>query len=173
MSPLLLLLAACLGAASATDSSVYPLIFNPLEVSHWKCLGATLYTNTAAATSYTYDVDVCFMAALALKLSFPWWYQYFSGSSLLPQLRELGVPLVDQLPELEERVSGEAGEYAEEATGDYAEYYDTLPAPSLQDRATSWFSELSKAVTKRGPSAAPPARHPGGQRHPRHQAPRY
>ena len=172
MSPLVLLLAASLGGASATDSSVYPLIFNPFEVSHWKCLGATLYTNTVAASSYTYDVDVCFMAALALKLSFPWWYQYFSGSSLLPQLRELGVPLVDELPQLEERVSGAAGGFAEEAAGDYAEYYDTLPAPSLQERATTWLSELSKAVTRRGP-AAPPAGLSGGQRRPRHQAPRY
>ena len=77
-APLLLLV--FLGAAAASDSSVFPLLFNPLEVSHWKCLGFTAYENTAASASYTYEVDVCFMAALALKLTFPWWYQHFTGT---------------------------------------------------------------------------------------------
>ena len=78
-APILLLLGG-LGSAAASDSSVFPLLFNPLEVSHWKCLGYTVYENTAASASYTYEVDVCFMAALALKLTFPWWYQHFTGT---------------------------------------------------------------------------------------------
>ena len=39
------------------------------------------YQNTDKAALYTYEVDVCFMAALAAKLSFPWIYEYFTGNN--------------------------------------------------------------------------------------------
>ena len=78
LAPVALLLAT-LGAVSAS-SSVYPLLFNPYDVSHWKCFGYTAYENTQAAANYTYEVDLCFMAALGLKLSFPWLYQYYTGT---------------------------------------------------------------------------------------------
>ena len=67
-----------------SNSEVFPLVFNPFDVSHFKCLGYTLFENTVASSAYTYEVDVCFLAALATKLAFPWIYQYFTGESLFP-----------------------------------------------------------------------------------------
>ena len=76
-------LSSCLAVdtTSGRDSKVVPLLFNPLDVTHWKCIGTTLYENTAKSALYTYEVDVCFMAALGLKLSFPWIYEYYTGNS--------------------------------------------------------------------------------------------
>merc|ERR1712038_1448253 len=50
------------------DSNVYPLFLNPFDVTHWKCLGYTVYENT-------------FMAALAAKIGFPWIYEYITGNN--------------------------------------------------------------------------------------------
>ena len=124
-----------------SDSEVFPLVFNPFDVSHFKCVGYTLYENTAASTDYTYEVDVCFMAALATKLAFPWLYQYFTGQALFPQLRELGIPLLDGGPSAD--VRGEVQQMP-----DYQDYYQDYQTPSIQERASSWFSELGKAVHK-------------------------
>merc|ERR1711913_246949 len=63
------------------DSNVYPLFLNPFDVTHWKCLGYTVYENTVKSALYTYDVDVCFMAALAAKIGFPWIYESFSDKA--------------------------------------------------------------------------------------------
>ena len=52
-----------------SNSEVFPLVFNPFDVSHFKCLGYTLFENTVASSAYTYEVDVCFLAALATKLA--------------------------------------------------------------------------------------------------------
>merc|ERR1712107_451226 len=112
VSSLLLLcgLARAFSMDESTDrsnSEVFPLVFNPFDVSHFKCLGYTLFENTVASSAYTYEVDVCFLAALATKLAFPWIYQYFTGESLFPQLRELGIPLLDSARSAD--VRGEAG----------------------------------------------------------------
>ena len=39
------------------------------------------YENTEKSALYTYEVDVCFMAVLGAKLSFPWIYEYYTGNS--------------------------------------------------------------------------------------------
>ena len=39
------------------------------------------YENTVKSALYTYDVDVCFMAALAAKIGFPWIYEYITGNN--------------------------------------------------------------------------------------------
>ena len=39
------------------------------------------YENTEKSALYTYDVDVCFMAALAAKIGFPWIYEYVTGNN--------------------------------------------------------------------------------------------
>ena len=39
------------------------------------------YENTAKSSLYTYEVDLCFMGALAAKLGFPWIYEYITGNS--------------------------------------------------------------------------------------------
>ena len=139
-----------------SDSEVFPLVFNPFDVSHFKCVGYTLYENTAASTDYTYEVDVCFMAALATKLAFPWLYQYFTGQSLFPQLRELGIPLLDGGASAD--VRGEV-----EQVPEYEDYYQDYQTPSIQERASSWFSELGKAVHKE-PSRQQRKRQRQGQR---------
>ena len=140
----ILLLGLMAGASSEearSDSEVFPLVFNPFDVSHFKCVGYTLFENTAASTDYTYEVDVCFMAALATKLAFPWLYQYFTGQALFPQLRELGIPLLDGGASAD--VRGEVQQMP-----DYLDYYESFQAPSIQERASTWFSELGKAVHK-------------------------
>ena len=125
-----------------SDSEVFPLVFNPFDVSHFKCVGYTLYENTKASSDYTYEVDVCFMAALATKLAFPWLYQYFTGQALFPQLRELGIPLLDGGASAD--VRGEVHQLP-----DYQDYYEeSFQAPTIQERASTWFSELGKAVQK-------------------------
>ena len=143
---LAILLLGLMARASAedtarSDSEVFPLVFNPFDVSHFKCVGYTLFENTAASTDYTYEVDVCFMAALATKLAFPWLYQYFTGQALFPQLRELGIPLLDGGASAD--VRGEVQQMP-----DYQDYYESFQAPSIQERASTWFSELGKAVHK-------------------------
>jgi hypothetical protein len=37
-------LSSCLAVdiTSGRDSNVYPLLFNPFDITHWKCLGYTL-----------------------------------------------------------------------------------------------------------------------------------
>merc|ERR1712029_636955 len=72
-------LASCLEIEIGRDSNVYPLFLNPFDVTHWKCLGWTVYENTDKSALYTYDVDVCFAAVVAAKLGFPWIYEYFTG----------------------------------------------------------------------------------------------
>merc|ERR1711972_1209633 len=100
--------------------------------------------NTVASSAYTYEVDVCFLAALATKLAFPWIYQYFTGESLFPQLRELGIPLVDSVKSADVRGEAQVSDYQE-----YFEYnVEAKSAPSIQERASNWFAELGKAVTK-------------------------
>jgi len=42
------------------------------------CFLAALAANSAL---YTYEVDVCFLAALAGKIAFPWVYFYLTGKS--------------------------------------------------------------------------------------------
>merc|ERR1719414_2186304 len=135
-----------------SDSEVFPLVFNPFDVSHFKCVGYTLYENTVASSAYTYEVDLCFMAALLTKLAFPWLYQYFTGQALFPQLRELGIPLLDGgasadlrnlTPDLRPLWRDEV-----EQESDYQDYYQDYQAPSIQERASTWFSELGKAVHK-------------------------
>merc|ERR1719382_2122247 len=138
---LLGLMAGTSAEMARSDSEVFPLVFNPFDVSHFKCVGYTLYENTAASSDYTYEVDVCFMAALATKLAFPWLYQYFTGQSLFPQLRELGIPLLDGGASAD--VRGEV-----EQVPEYEDYYQDYQTPSIQERASSWFSELGKAVHK-------------------------
>ena len=39
------------------------------------------YVNPAAASQYTFEVDLCFWLALAGKVAFPWLYTYFTGHS--------------------------------------------------------------------------------------------
>ena len=130
-----------------SNSEVFPLVFNPFDVSHFKCLGYTLFENTVASSAYTYEVDVCFLAALATKLAFPWIYQYFTGESLFPQLRELGIPLLDSVKPADVRGEVQVSDYQ-----DYQEYFEynveAKSAPSIQERASNWFAELGKAVTK-------------------------
>ena len=138
---LLGLMAGAFAEEARSDSEVFPLVFNPFDVSHFKCVGYTLFENTAASTDYTYEVDVCFMAALATKLAFPWLYQYFTGQALFPQLRELGIPLLDGGASAD--VRGEVQQMP-----DYLDYYESFQAPSIQERASTWFSELGKAVHK-------------------------
>ena len=138
---LLGLMARASSEEARSDSEVFPLVFNPFDVSHFKCVGYTLFENTAASTDYTYEVDVCFMAALATKLAFPWLYQYFTGQALFPQLRELGIPLLDGGASAD--VRGEVQQMP-----DYQDYYESFQAPSIQERASTWFSELGKAVHK-------------------------
>ena len=138
---LLGLMARASSEEARSDSEVFPLVFNPFDVSHFKCVGYTLFENTAASTDYTYEVDVCFMAALATKLAFPWLYQYFTGQALFPQLRELGIPLLDGGASAD--VRGEVQQMP-----DYLDYYESFQAPSIQERASTWFSELGKAVHK-------------------------
>ena len=138
---LLGLMARVSSEEARSDSEVFPLVFNPFDVSHFKCVGYTLFENTAASTDYTYEVDVCFMAALATKLAFPWLYQYFTGQALFPQLRELGIPLLDGGASAD--VRGEVQQMP-----DYLDYYESFQAPSIQERASTWFSELGKAVHK-------------------------
>ena len=134
-------MAGAFAEEARSDSEVFPLVFNPFDVSHFKCVGYTLFENTAASTDYTYEVDVCFMAALATKLAFPWLYQYFTGQALFPQLRELGIPLLDGGASAD--VRGEVQQMP-----DYLDYYESFQAPSIQERASTWFSELGKAVHK-------------------------
>merc|ERR1719382_2318136 len=139
---LLGLMAGTSAEMARSDSEVFPLVFNPFDVSHFKCVGYTLFENTAASTDYTYEVDVCFMAALATKLAFPWLYQYFTGQALFPQLRELGIPLLDGGASAD--VRGEVHQLP-----DYQDYYEeSFQAPTIQERASTWFSELGKAVQK-------------------------
>ena len=35
-------LSSCLSVETGRDSNVYPLLFNPLDVTAWKCMGTTL-----------------------------------------------------------------------------------------------------------------------------------
>merc|ERR1711963_437595 len=72
-------LGSCLEIELGRDSNVYPLFLNPFDVTHWKCLGWTVYENTEKSALYTYDIDVCFAAVLAAKLGFPWIYEYITG----------------------------------------------------------------------------------------------
>merc|ERR1712209_275548 len=72
-------LGSCLEIEIGRDSNVYPLFLNPFDVTHWKCLGWTVYENTEKSALYTYDIDVCFAAVLAAKLGFPWIYEYITG----------------------------------------------------------------------------------------------
>ena len=55
---------------SSAYSSHYNLVFNTIR-----------YENSAKSALYTYEVDVCFMAVLGAKLSFPWVYEYFTGNN--------------------------------------------------------------------------------------------
>jgi len=131
---LCLALGSCLEVSSGRDSSVYPLLFNPLDITHWKCLGLTLYENTAKSALYTYEVDVCFMAVLGAKLSFPWVYEYFTGNNLFSALG------------LTSR-SGQEFSTPEQYNQYQDEYYEqNTAASSISERASEIFSEMGKAI---------------------------
>merc|ERR1712183_561426 len=76
---------------SSSESTLFPILFNPFDVSHWRCLGIPFSENAKVSSLYTYEVDICFMAALIAKLAFPWLYEYYTGTYLFPQLRPLDI----------------------------------------------------------------------------------
>ena len=41
----------------------------------------TRYENTEKSALYTYEVDVCLVAVIGTKLSFPWIYEYYTGNN--------------------------------------------------------------------------------------------
>jgi len=132
-------LTSCLAVdtTSGRDSKVVPLLFNPLDVTHWKCIGTTLYENTAKSALYTYEVDVCFMAALGLKLSFPWIYEYYTGNSLFAAIG----------------LTSRSGQEYPVAGGQYNQYQDDYyqqetVAPTISERASEIFSEMGKAINR-------------------------
>jgi hypothetical protein len=45
--------------------------------------------NPAVTPLYTYEMDLCFLLALAAKLAFPWLYTFFTGHSCKCQLNFL------------------------------------------------------------------------------------
>jgi len=135
-------LGSCVEIELGRDSNVYPLFLNPFDVTHWKCLGWTVYENTVKSALYTYDVDVCFAAVLAAKLGFPWIYEYLTGNNFFQ-----AVGLISR--------SGEA---------DY-DYYGTEEVPiqfqspsSITEKASALFKEMGKAV-HRDPSPYTSSKH--------------
>jgi len=156
---------------SRTDSTLWPLILNPWQVSHWNCFGTTLYENTAFSDNYTYSVDVCFTAVIAAKLLFPWFYQAHTGHSILELF---GFGASSEYAYGHDEYAESALEYAESAQ--YEEDYglETYQAPhkrhggseavygsyeegrngrtpSFQERLSSAFKDLSKAIKKNNP----------------------
>merc|ERR1712241_281409 len=115
------------------DSNVYPLFMNPFDVTHWKCLGYTVYENTEKSALYTYDVDVCFMAALAAKIGFPWIYEYVTGNNFF---QALGLT---------------------SRSDDYAENYLEYSEDTFDDKASALITEMEKAVYKDPQPYATPA----------------
>merc|ERR1712026_21150 len=108
------------------DSNVYPLFLNPFDVTHWKCLGYTVYENTDKSALYTYDVDVCFMAALAAKIGFPWIYEYLTGNNFF---QAVGL------------ISRSGVDYEEN-------YLDYNTEESFSDKASALITEMDKAIYK-------------------------
>merc|ERR1712079_641412 len=117
-------LGSCVEIELGRDSNVYPLFLNPFDVTHWKCLGWTVYENTVKSALYTYDVDVCFMAALAAKIGFPWIYEYITGNNFF---QAVGL------------VSRSGVDYEEN-------YLDYSSEESFSDKANALVTEMEKAV---------------------------
>merc|ERR1711983_423645 len=122
---------SCLEIEIGRDSNVYPLFLNPFDVTHWKCLGYTVYENTDKSALYTYDVDVCFAAVLAAKLGFPWIYEYFTGNNFFQAVGLISRSSQDYY-----------GDYsAEELSGP-----GHFESPSFSEKASELFHEMGKAV---------------------------
>merc|ERR1712227_316224 len=122
-------LASCLEIEIGRDSNVYPLFLNPFDVTHWKCLGWTVYENTDKSALYTYDVDVCFAAVLAAKLGFPWIYEYITGNNFFQ-----AIGLTSR--------SGSGQDYYVDA-----DYNHEFQSPvSFKEKASTLIHEMSKAV---------------------------
>jgi len=161
--------------ASRTDSSLYPLILNPWQVSHWNCFGTTLYENTAISSDYTYTVDVCFTAVIAAKLLFPFFYQAHTGHSILELVGISGFGAAHGQDEYDEYAAEEYGAPAVEEYGAPAQYgapayqasekrhggsgqvYGTYEqgrngkTPSFQERLSIAYKDLSKAIKRNNP----------------------
>lgn len=171
--------------SARTESLLYPLILNPWQISHWNCFGVTLYENTNVSDDYTYTVDACFTAVIGAKLLFPWFFQAYTGNSLLSAL---GLDILAK-EAVEDNYGPPAEVYAEPATDEYgvpayhaheetygapeetygapeASYgapqpsYESPPAyeqrrngktTSFQERLSSAFKDLSKAIKKNNP----------------------
>eukprot|EP00090_Calanus_glacialis_P017211 TRINITY_DN2686_c0_g1_i1.p1 TRINITY_DN2686_c0_g1~~TRINITY_DN2686_c0_g1_i1.p1 ORF type:complete len:164 (-),score=46.96 TRINITY_DN2686_c0_g1_i1:169-660(-) len=130
-------LSSCLAVdtTSGRDSKVYPLLFNPLDITHWKCIGVTLYENTEKSALYTYEVDVCFMAVLGAKLSFPWIYEYYTGNNFFSAIG----------------LTSRSGQEYPQPQGQYNQYQDDYyeqetAASTISERASEIFSEMGKAI---------------------------
>merc|ERR1712026_599272 len=113
----------------ARDSNVYPLFLNPFDVTHWKCLGYTVYENTVKSALYTYDVDVCFMAALAAKIGFPWIYEYITGNNFF---QAVGL------------ISRSGQDYYSDYSEDVSSQFSS--PGSFSEKASELFQEMGKAV---------------------------
>jgi hypothetical protein len=161
--------------SSRTDSTLFPLILNPWQVSHWNCFGTTLYENTAVSGDYTYNVDVCFTAVIAAKLLFPWFYQAHTGNNLLvdlgilepsaeaedgygapaeqysaPAVEEYGAP-VYQAEETYGAPKPTYGAFEPKPTYGAFEQRRNGKTPSFQERLSIAFKDLSRAITKNNP----------------------
>merc|ERR1739840_34496 len=150
---------------SRTDSTLWPLILNPWQVSHWNCFGTTLYENTAFSDNYTYSVDVCFTAVIAAKLLFPWFYQAHTGHSIL-ELFGFGASseyayghdeYAEPAQEYEEDYGLEAYQAPHKRHGGSEAVYGSYEegrngkTVSFQQRLSVAFKDLSKAITKNNP----------------------
>jgi hypothetical protein len=139
------------GAADAdsarTQSILYPLILNPWQISHWKCFGTTLYQNTAVS-DVNYEVDICFTAAIAAKLLFPWFYQFHTGSSLLQALNLPHFPADERQYSTETQIQQGQEQYQEQD-------HSFFSIPAFKERLSSAFQELTRAVRKVVPTSQP------------------
>jgi len=154
--------------APRTDSTLFPLLMNPWQVSHWNCFGTTLYENTAISDDYTYNVDVCITAVIAAKLAFPFLYEIHTGNSLLVDLGILSpsselaedeyfAPAQEYSAPAAEEYGAPAYQAHEETYGAPQPVYQSFEqrrngkTPSFQERLTIAFNDLSKAITKNNP----------------------